>query len=32
MTDQKDYQAYDREMIHIFNSVRRYIEEQEFLK
>lgn len=30
--DQIDYQVYDREMIHIFNSVRRYIEEQEFLK
>lgn len=30
--DQNDYQEYDREMIHIFNSVRRYIEEKDFLK
>lgn len=32
MEDQTDYNEYDQAMIHIFNSVRRYIEEQGFLK
>lgn len=32
MNDHKDYEEYNRKMNHIFNLVRRYIEEQEFLK